>query len=147
MKVVINRCFGGFGLSMDALKRYVELKGMTPYFYKENWKTKTYYKIDRNNIDEKDFYIINCIVEDLGNEISRKDFWDFIKNNKDKYIYDMNIPRNDKYLIKAIEEVGLEESSGNCASLKIIEIPDGIEWEIDDYDGMESIEEIHRSWY
>ena len=29
---------------------------------------------------------------------------------------------------------------------KIIEIPDDIEWEIDNYDGIESIHEKHRSW-
>lgn len=28
MKVVINRCFGGFGLSDEAVERYAELKGI-----------------------------------------------------------------------------------------------------------------------
>lgn len=144
MKIVINRCYGGFGLSMAALKRYVELKGMNPYFYKENWKTKTYYKI--NDMDEKDFYSITCITEDLGNEIKDKDFWNFVKNNKNKYIYDKDIPRNDKYLIEAIEETGLEEASDSYSELSIVEIPDDVEWEINDYDGMETIEEKHRRW-
>ena len=33
-----------------------------------------------------------------------------------------------------------------CAELAIVEIPDGIEWEIDDYDGIETIAETHRTW-
>jgi len=31
MKVAINRCFGGFGLSHEAVLRYCEIKGMTVY--------------------------------------------------------------------------------------------------------------------
>lgn len=27
-----------------------------------------------------------------------------------------------------------------------VEIPDGIEWELDEYDGLESVHECHRSW-
>ena len=141
MKMVINRCYGEFGLSIKALKRYVELKGMTPYFYEEDFDRKICYKV--NDIDKPFDFI--CITKNLGDKIKSKDFWNFIKNNKDKYIYDKNIPRNDKYLIKAIEEIGLEESSEYCANLKIIEIPDEIKWKIDYYDGMESIKEVHRS--
>jgi hypothetical protein len=38
-------------------------------------------------------------------------------------------------------------ASGGFASLKVVEIPDGIEWEIDEYDGKETIHEKHRSWF
>ncbi|CAK0757599.1 hypothetical protein CCP1ISM_7520003 [Azospirillaceae bacterium] len=30
--------------------------------------------------------------------------------------------------------------------MEVIEIPDGVDWTIDDYDGVESIHEKHRSW-
>ena len=40
MKVVINRCFGGFGLSDEALARYNELAGTN---------LETYYGIERND--------------------------------------------------------------------------------------------------
>ena len=49
-------------------------------------------------------------------------------------------------LIAAIEKIGLEKSSGEFASLEIVDIPDGVNWEIDDYDGIETIHEVHRSW-
>jgi hypothetical protein len=54
--------------------------------------------------------------------------------------------RTDPRLIQAIEELGEKESSGKLAKVHIIEIPDGIQYEIDEYDGVESVEEIHRSW-
>jgi len=30
--------------------------------------------------------------------------------------------------------------------LKIIEIPEDVDWEVDEYDGLETIHEKHRSW-
>lgn len=53
--------------------------------------------------------------------------------------------RTDPDLISAIKALG-DEANGDCATLKIIDIPDGIEWEIDNYDGSETIHERHRSW-
>ena len=32
-KVVINKCYGGFGLSTLAIKEYLKLKGKQAYFY------------------------------------------------------------------------------------------------------------------
>lgn len=55
------------------------------------------------------------------------------------------IKRNDPILIQVIEELG-EKANGNVATLKIIEIPDDIEWEIEEYDGSEWISEKHRTW-
>jgi len=53
--------------------------------------------------------------------------------------------RTDPLLIKVVEKLG-NKASGTCASLKVIEIPDGIKWEITEYDGLEQVEEIHNSW-
>ena len=39
-----------------------------------------------------------------------------------------------------------EKANGPCASLEIVQIPDDVEYEIDEYDGSESIHEVHRSW-
>lgn len=50
-------------------------------------------------------------------------------------------------LIAAIEKIGLKKSSGDWATLTIIDIPDDVEWDITTEDGgMESIHEKHRSW-
>ena len=100
MKIVINRCWGGFSVSQAVLK---ELGFEKDYGYLEN--------------------------EDFG-----------IKS--DNYQQYRSNPR----LIEAIEKVGLEEASGDLAVLDIREVPDDVDWYIDDYDGMESIHENHRSW-
>jgi len=36
MKVVINTCYGGFGLSHEAMLRYAEIKGIKLYLEKQN---------------------------------------------------------------------------------------------------------------
>jgi hypothetical protein len=54
--------------------------------------------------------------------------------------------RYDPRVIAAIEKIGLEASAGRDAELLIVEIPEGIDWEIWDYDGKESVHEKHRFW-
>jgi len=68
-------------------------------------------------------------------------------NDDNFYIcsYDKYEDRGDKDLISIIEELG-EDSWGNYASLKIVEIPDDVKWEIKEYDGSEWIAEVHRTW-
>ena len=60
-------------------------------------------------------------------------------------VYDL--PRDDKLLIEAVEEVGLKESADWCAELKIVEIPDDVDWVLMEYDGLEWIAEKHRTWH
>jgi hypothetical protein len=58
-----------------------------------------------------------------------------------------DIPRNDPVLIQIIEEMG--QAAANCSYclLKIVDIPDGVEYEIvDEFDGSEHIAEKHRTW-
>ena len=56
-KIVINACYGGFGLSDEAMVRYCELKGITVYPEKEKdaWGHTSYYlKLPENR--KKDSY-------------------------------------------------------------------------------------------
>ena len=62
------------------------------------------------------------------------------------YLSENTFERTDPKLIDAIEAVGIEESAGSCANLRIIEIPNDVDWEIEDYDGCETVHEKHRKW-
>jgi hypothetical protein len=55
------------------------------------------------------------------------------------------IPRDDLILVEIVESMG-EKSFGSFAELKIVEIPDDVEWQIDEYDGAEWVAEKHRTW-
>lgn len=58
-----------------------------------------------------------------------------------KYDFD----RADPVLVKVVEELGAE-ANGSFAKLKIVEIPDNVEYQIDEYDGEEWVAERHRTW-
>lgn len=153
MKIVINDCYGGFSLSNKAIKRYLELKGKECHFYKSKsvisvGEKNVYTKVDEND----DSFISFCFTKNFGDSFNEPKWKDengmLTKEYSDIWDYhfsDRDIDRYDKDLIKVIEELG-KEASGKCADLKIVEISDYIEWHIDEYDGLESIHEEHRSW-
>lgn len=49
-------------------------------------------------------------------------------------------------LIKAIEDWGEQFAGGHMAELEIIEIPDDVNWVIEEHAGKEHIAEVHRRW-
>ena len=83
------------------------------------------------------------VMAELGSEIALREL------EKDKPGLDFNSyefeDRTDKYLIQAVKKLG-KDANATHAYLKIITIPDGIKWEIEDYNGMESVAEKHRKW-
>jgi len=145
MKVVVNRCFGGFGLSNKATKMLANLKGKECYFYKQvgyslnNDDEDLYIKVDEKERDS----FISTVNKDYGEKTNSFNNEDY-DLGFDKYSYGKEF-RIDKDLIKVIETLG-NDADGNYASLDIVEIPNDIEWEINEYDGSETIEEVHRSW-
>lgn len=116
MKIAINKCFGGFSLSDEAHEMLVSL-GVKLY---ENWEELE----ARENKDEA--WVVKAGPYSLGK-------------------YANSIERTDERLINVIETLG-KKASGMCGNVKVISIPDNIDYEIDDYDGMETIHEKHRSW-
>ena len=89
MKIVINKCYGGFGLSQKAID-WFKTKGAE---------------------DTDSFY------EDRSNPL----------------------------LVECVEVLG-PDSHTDYSKLRVVEIPDDVEWEIKDYDGDEWISEKHRTW-
>lgn len=121
MKLVINRFFGGFGLSEAGMRRYFELKGWTLYIENAGSWSATYWKVP-----PEDRQRYNAEYEQ-------------------KSVYAGDIPRDDPELVCVVEELG-SAANGSCAELAVVEIPDGTEWQIEEYDGNEHVAESHRTW-
>lgn len=58
---------------------------------------------------------------------------------------DLDLERDDPILVDVVEQLG-EGANGNYSSLKIVEIPDDVQWSIHEYDGAEWVAEVHRTW-
>lgn len=139
MKVVINKCYGGFGLSEKAYEKLIEWGVPVRGYIKEprNPNTGLYdIRIPENEgeiiFDRKleNDSKINKAMESLTGR-----YWDtWIDKN-----------RSHPLLIKVVEELG-EEASSRFSELKVVEIPDGTEYTIEEYDGLEHIAEKHKTW-
>jgi hypothetical protein len=118
MKVVISRCYGGFSLSDKAFVKLLERKGVA--FDKVDGESSllgaSYYKAGHAGDD--DHYI------------------------SEYHYYE---DRSDPDLIAVVEEMG-KEANGWAAELAVLEIPDDVEYEVEEYDGAEWVAEIHRTW-
>jgi hypothetical protein len=141
MKIVINRKYGGFGLSYDAVMRYAEIKGIKLYAYlaldhlKEDGPLTPY---DPNDSKATSFFNGPYYTTVPCNDAHF--FWETVKDLTD-------IERFDSALVQAVEELG-EKANGCHAKLKVVEIPEDVTaWEIMEFDGVEEIHEIHRVWY
>jgi hypothetical protein len=55
------------------------------------------------------------------------------------------LERDDPCLVQTVLELG-KAASGRYSELKVVEIPDGVEWAIHEYDGREWVAEAHRVW-
>jgi hypothetical protein len=142
MKVVINTCFGGFSLSRAGVERYAAIKGITLYPEEDNEYPSlgvcTYWTVPANkrpkDLGHGEWHSMSPEERQAHNEAYAA-----------SHISDRDIPRDDPVLVQVVEEMG-EHANGRCAALKVVEIPDGVSWEIDEYDGNEHIAETHRTW-
>lgn len=145
MKLVINKCYGGFGLSEKALLRLIDLGvPVVPYFaQKRNPETGLLLPEPRN---EGDIIIDYAHPEcDWGDDRDRAErHVSFMGRYSASWLRD-DKNRSHPLLVQVVESLG-DEASGRFGRLRIVEVPDGVDFEIDDYDGQESIHEIHRSW-
>lgn len=153
MKIVINNCFGGFSLSPLGLKRWAELNGLECHFYKGGISDQ-YEKIEEpdNNFfwtaaTTSDVAVLNKYkaVTDKWHQMNEVEKDEHNRTYDNLYLSSRNIERTDRSLIRTIEELG-EIANGRCANLKVVEIPDDVDWELQEYDGNEWIAEKHRTW-
>jgi hypothetical protein len=63
----------------------------------------------------------------------------------DPNFYSRRIPRDDEHLIAVVELMGAE-ASNKYSNLKIVDVPDDVNWYVEEYDGKEWVAERHRTW-
>jgi hypothetical protein len=133
-RIVINNCFGGFGLSVASYEKLIEWGvPVRAYIDPERDSETGLYKKQPANDGEVVFD--RDLDEQNGERRLSGRYWDtWTRDN-----------RTHPLVVRVVEELG-EEASGEHAKLKIIEVPDGIEWTIEEYDGNEHVAEVHETW-
>ena len=136
-KIAINSCYGGFGLSPKAIHRLACRLGKPCYFFTRdcinNGESKYVYQYTPVDGYPTGIMWYAFTVKDPENH----EYKDIVI----KYPEDRSNPD----LIAVIEELG-EEANGLYAEIKIVKIPSDVKWEINEYDGLEHIAEIHQTW-
>jgi hypothetical protein len=137
-EIVINKCWGGFGLSQLAI---AELKKLGCEHLKEHDEEK-WFAWDKEHGSWKD--IFKCSWEKYKED--QIEYLGIAKiNGKLVTCEHRNENRDCKHLVAVVKKLGAK-ANGRHAELKVVSVPAVIKWVIDEYDGQESIEEEHRSW-
>ena len=128
-KVVINACYGGFGLSGEAKRQligcgHVKLIAPSEYYgVRDGWEK--HFAEDMKRGDQA-FGITVYEEKVVCDEHGRED-------------------RDCRRLVAVVEALG-KAANGAYAELRVVEIPADVQYEIDEYDGLEHIAEVHRTW-
>ena len=140
--IVINSCYGGFGLSPAAVVEFAKRKGFKIYPFIE--KRKPDGSLDTDHFED---YKFGKYKEEryLTIHYSKKPLTKDGKYVEDFYFHYGDIPRNDPDLVAVVKKLK-KKANGMCAELKIVKIPDNVNWEIDEYDGLEHVQEKCEKW-
>jgi hypothetical protein len=143
-RVVINTCYGGFGLSDEALIYYLKLQGI------KVWPEPS--KKFSGLLGDTLWLVppgADRVEEDLPAEKWQEMTMAERQAHNQKYseqiFNDRDIARDDPYLVKTVLDLG-ERANGRHAELKVVSLPENVNWTIDEYDGMEHVAERHRTW-
>jgi hypothetical protein len=127
VRVVYNRCYGGFSLSREACKRYWELQD------KEVW-------IEDGKFSRFTVWLVppeERVKQKNWSSMTMKEQNDYNKKYSEQTWYCRNVSRHDPILVQVVEELG-DKANGDYAKLDIEEVSGP--YRIDEYDGYESVE-------
>ena len=131
MKIVISKWYP-FEISHNGIKRYAEIKGIELYPYCRSRRSGFFLLTETDDINpnESVHWTTRKLDTITDDEVMKYEF------------RRQDIERNDPALVQMVEELGKESSP--FSELKIIEIPDDVNYEIIFYNGAEMVK---RVWY
>ena len=132
--VITNSKYQPYGLSIDAVLAYAKRKGIVLYpAREERFGDVEYWKMPRDQ--QKPYPVWKDQVSfDADLDVYYNQMFD-----------PLEIQRNDPDLVSVVETLG-DKSGDNC-TLKIVEVPDGIDWIIvHGTKHRECVAERHRRW-
>ncbi|CAJ5443029.1 Uncharacterised protein [Burkholderia pseudomallei] len=139
VKIVINACFGGFGLSDAAVVAYAQRKGITVYVERKNSLMVDYWTVPpeqrQRDLPDGEWHAMSSDERAAHNARYATEHFSV-----------RDIKRDDPDLVAVVEQ--LRDAANDVFSkLVVVEIPDDVQWEISEYDGNEHVAEQHRTWY
>ena len=158
-EIVINTCYGGFSLSPAAVKRLAELNGKECYFLRggviepyvhcdDDLSILTWDGVFWSAFSVPDPNVMKASLKACtappGSEERDRLLRQWKAMFLDRYVTNPR-DRADPKLIQVVKELG-KKASHKYSELKIVEIPDGIDWEIVNRDGKEFVREASRVW-
>jgi len=125
-KVVYNNCFGGWGLKEEVIE----------------W-------VRDNEQSLKEQYSEEDVEELVDQTLSGEQYPDGSTSRLSRtYIHDTYLTRDNEVLVDIVS--GNTEYDGpvdgSHSELEVAEIPDGVSWTIDEYDGIETVRESARTF-
>jgi hypothetical protein len=133
-QVVINTCFGGFSLSLEALEALIKMKSNAVEVMTEEEYWGKGHGALTDEYKKQNAEWVSMVYRD-GKVFGLKDNF-----NSKKEI------REHKDLVKIVKTLG-KKANGPYSELKIIKIPADVKYTIESYDGDEWIAEVHRIWH
>lgn len=139
MKVILNKCYGGFDVSDEGYQLYAKKKGLQLYTYEAN--VSDFDLLDKVETPHRSL-LTWYFTKDFGETVRRDSFATDDWGNSLRLDGDC---RTDPVLIEVVEELG-EKASGGFGKLFVVDIPDDVDYEIIEHDGYETLHESHRQW-
>lgn len=140
-KIVINTCHGGFGLSHEAVLAYLEQSGQQVWVEVNEKYGKlipfTYHLVSPENRVEG--------TPDNWHDMTLDQRQAHHAAYSETVFYDRDLARDDPCLVQVVDQLGAV-ANGRHAELKIVDVPDDVNWYIEEYDGAEWVAERHRTW-
>ena len=135
-KVVYNACYGGFGVSRDAMVLLLMLG----------------FPLEKSPLSGSGYTLQDFPLEGPDGIRAHTQFstvlqGDFIYSMPDAYDTNGMALRSHPALVKAVEILGSKQASGFCARLEVEELPDNVLYRISEYDGMEGVELLSQDNY